>query len=64
MENRYQCADCGRWSDQPFADVYRHYTGGMIIRRCPECAAEWDSKVAPELNRVTGNGFTKGSRRG
>ena len=58
----YQCADCGRKSDQPFPDVYRHYNGGMIIRRCPECAAVWDANVEPELNKVSGNGFRKGDR--
>ena len=59
---RYQCADCGQRSDQPFAAVYRLYVGSAVIMRCPECAAIWDAEVVPALDKVSANGWTRGSR--
>ena len=53
---KYQCADCGQWSDTPFPAVYKHWAAAMVIMRCQECAEVWDSEVEPELAKVNANG--------
>lgn len=56
---RYQCADCGQWSDTPFPDVYQHWAAGMVIMRCADCAEEWAREVAPLLDKVNANGRSR-----
>lgn len=59
----YQCADCGLPSETPFEAVYQHGVVAMVIMRCPECAARWDSEVEPVLDSVVGNYRSKKRQR-
>ena len=65
---KYQCADCGKWSEEPFTAVYKHWAVDIYLLRCPPCAERWDTEVEPVLDQYNGNGRTgrwkgKGRRR-